>query len=501
MGNQAAVNYEGTAPREFTIDKTTPVINVSFNNNDVRNGKYYNAARVATVTIDEHNFLADEVTIDQTASIQRGSTGAPSPSGFGTSGDTHTATINYAADGNYTLTVSYTDMAGNEAEQVVVPEFTIDTTKPVVRFDENTVTDNMATNDVIAPSVIFDDTNFDANGINVTLTGARVDNHNHPFTRTVTQFGSVVTFSDFARVKESDDIYTAKATITDLAGNTAEATVRFSVNRFGSTFDFNDDEPTIDLVDSYYAQETGNVIIREVNVNKLTGYTLTVNRDGSNITLVEGEDFRVISSSIAGGYQYIYEIFPDVFTSEGTYSIIVQSVDEAGNTNTNSTVRTDDGINDYPVVFAIDKTLPTVSIDELDPEDRSNNNFNENTKTFRISVRDNNAMSRVVVTVDGNVVFDMEGQELAEYLEEHGGFVEITLDAASGYQTIKVQAFDGAGNESADTQYQVLVTTNFFVRFFYNKPLFYGSIIFLILLLLAIAYYIKKRMDKQKKNA
>ena len=501
VGNQAAVNYEGTAPREFTIDKTTPVINVSFNNNDARNGKYYNAARVATVTIDEHNFLADEVTIDQTASIQRGSTGAPSPSGFGTSGDTHTATINYAADGNYTLTVSYTDMAGNEAEQVVVPEFTIDTTKPVVRFDENTVTDNMATNDVIAPSVIFDDTNFDANGINVTLTGARVDNHNHPFTRTITQFGSVVTFSDFARVKESDDIYTARATITDLAGNTAEATVRFSVNRFGSTFDFNDDVPTMDLVDNYYAQETENVIIREVNVNRLTGYTLTVNRDGSNITLVEGEDFRVISSSIAGGYQYIYEIFPDVFTSEGTYSIIVQSVDEAGNTNTNSTVRTDDGVNDYPVVFAIDKTLPTVSIDELDPEDRSNNNFNENTKTFRISVRDNNAMSRVVVTVDGNVVFDMDGQELAEYLEEHGGFVEITLDAASGYQTIKVQAFDGAGNESADTQYQVLVTTNFFVRFFYNKPLFYGSIIFLILLLLAIAYYIKKRMDKQKKNA
>lgn len=501
VNHEATVNYEGVATQDFTIDKTTPVINVSFNNNDVRNGKYYNAARVATVSIDEHNFLADEVTIDQTASIQRGSTGAPSPSGFGTSGDTHTATINYAADGNYTLTVSYTDMAGNEAEQVVVPEFTIDTTKPVVRFDENTVTDNMATNDVIAPSVIFDDTNFDANGINVTLTGARVDNHNHPFTRTVTQFGSVVTFSDFARVKESDDIYTAKATITDLAGNTAEATVRFSVNRFGSTFDFNDDVPTMDLVDNYYAQETDNVIIREVNVNRLTGYTLTVNRDGSNITLVEGEDFRVISSQIAGGYQYIYEIFPEVFSSEGTYSIIVQSVDEAGNTNTNSTVRTDDGVNDYPVVFAIDKTLPTVSIDELDPEDRSNNNFNENSKTFRISVRDNNAMSRVVVTVDGNVVFDMEGQELAEYLEKHGGFVEITLDAASGYQTIKVQAFDGAGNESADTQYQVLVTTNFFVRFFYNKPLFYGSIILLILLLLAIAYYIKKRMDKQKKNA
>ncbi len=217
LGNRfdKPIFVDGTvAGSEFTIDKTTPVINVSFNNNDVRNGKYYNAARVATVTIDEHNFLADEVTIDQTASIQRGSTGAPSPSGFGTSGDTHTATINYAADGNYTLTVSYTDMAGNEAEQVVVPEFTIDTTKPVVRFDENTVTDNMATNDVIAPSVIFDDTNFDANGINVTLTGARVDNHNHPFTRTITQFGSVVTFSDFARVKESDDIYTAKATIT-----------------------------------------------------------------------------------------------------------------------------------------------------------------------------------------------------------------------------------------------------------------------------------------------
>lgn len=44
-----------TAPsvvqHQFTIDKTIPVLSVSYNNNNVTNGNYYNAQRTATITI------------------------------------------------------------------------------------------------------------------------------------------------------------------------------------------------------------------------------------------------------------------------------------------------------------------------------------------------------------------------------------------------------------------------------------------------------------------
>ena len=51
----------GTAAenKTFSIDTVAPVITVTWDNNDVRNGKYYNADRTATVTVKERNFNPD----------------------------------------------------------------------------------------------------------------------------------------------------------------------------------------------------------------------------------------------------------------------------------------------------------------------------------------------------------------------------------------------------------------------------------------------------------
>ena len=56
LGNTASVSYTGEAPQAFTIDRTPPLIEVTWDNTDARNGRYYNAARLATVRVADLSF-------------------------------------------------------------------------------------------------------------------------------------------------------------------------------------------------------------------------------------------------------------------------------------------------------------------------------------------------------------------------------------------------------------------------------------------------------------
>ena len=100
--------------QKFTVDKTAPVIDVSFDNNSAKNGNYYKADRTATIKITEHNFNSGSqyVNIPLTAD---GAT-APSVVGWSDSGDDHNATVSFNKDGKYSFTVDYTDLAGNKAQ-------------------------------------------------------------------------------------------------------------------------------------------------------------------------------------------------------------------------------------------------------------------------------------------------------------------------------------------------------------------------------------------------
>ncbi|MDO4413747.1 MAG: Ig-like domain-containing protein [Erysipelotrichaceae bacterium] len=499
VDHTANVHYEGVAPRDFTIDKTAPVITVTFNNNDVRNGKYYKEARIATVSINEHNFLANEVNIATQQNIQRGTTASPAPSGFSNNGDIHNATMNYNQDGNFSFTVDYTDMAGNPAQTVNISEFVIDQTAPTVKFDEATVRENLATAGDIAPSAIFDDTNFSGDLVNFILTGARTNEHDVIFAKNFNQFGGTITYNNFAVVKENDDVYTLVATIEDLAGNKADTEIHFSVNRFGSTFDLNDDADTMALVSGYYAQQPGSVFVREINVNSLTEHSVTVNRDGTNILLKEGTDYKLTEMNWNGGKQYVYEIFASVFEKEGSYSITVQSVDTAGNINTNSSVHRNEGITDFPVRFAVDRTLPVNNITEL-AADRLNR-ISAASKEFEADITDNMALSKIVITIDGNEVFNKDGKALADYLKSNNSKVYFTADASGSPQTISIKSYDGAGNESETTEYRVLVSDNALVQYYYNTPLFVGSLGGLAAVIFGILIAAKRKKENEEETA
>ena len=141
---------------KLDINITTPTIDVSFDNNTALNETYFNAPRTATVVITERsnhfNSVAATNGIVITAKDAEGKDveAAYTISGWtdeahGSNPDaaTHTATIAFKEDANYTFALSYTGKSGNPNSEVntgdsVAPyEFTVDTTVPDASISVN----------------------------------------------------------------------------------------------------------------------------------------------------------------------------------------------------------------------------------------------------------------------------------------------------------------------------------------------------------------------------
>ena len=496
---------------EFVIDRTAPIISVTFDNNDAQNGKYYKDPRIATVSIHEHNFRESDVNIAQTADIQQGSVSAPGVGGFGGGGDDHSASINYSQDGNYTIEVNYSDLAGNPAQVVRVDEFVIDQTPPTLKFimpDELKGISQIFQGD-IAPQIEFGDINMTRGMASIELKGMKANSDVLKLLEdSFENYKGTVRYENLKKVRESDDIYTATAVVTDLAGNKVEKTITFSVNRFGSTYDYNKDDFTTKLMGYYFTNAPGDVILREVNVNQLTDHKLTLYKDGDNWVLVEGKDYKFEERQVNGHYEYIYTILAKNFEEEGNYNIIASSKDKAANTNSNSAVKENDGSNEVPLRFAVDKTAPTNLITGVD---MSKNKFTESQIVLNIEPQDNmNAVARFRVRVldrKGNVLqeFEISGKELAEYFEEHNGIYQLTVNQNTGWQTIEVLTTDAAGNESVDysiennTAYRVLVTPNLFYQYIYRLPLVGATLA--IIGGLIFFWLWKRKKDEEEKEA
>ena len=120
-----------TDTRELKIDVTKPEIEISFDNENAVNGKYYNAQRKAKINIKELNFDAALVKVKAT---RNGKDFVPPISDWQSDKNNHYAYIDFLEDGDYALTVECTDLADNEADQESAEPFTIDKTMPKVEL-------------------------------------------------------------------------------------------------------------------------------------------------------------------------------------------------------------------------------------------------------------------------------------------------------------------------------------------------------------------------------
>lgn len=494
-GNKATdISFaDGTvASKSFTIDKTDPKIHVSYDNNSALNGNYYKATRTATITVTEHNFNPNRVNPLITATDNGASVGIPSISSWRNNGDVHTATITYSSDAYYTFDITMKDKAGNESANYTEETFYVDKTIPVLTISG--VANNSANIGDVIPVVSFSDTNFDPNQSTITLTGANRGSVKLDGSYSNGNNGRTFTFKNFAKEKEVDDIYTLTAATTDKAGNTFTKSITFSVNRFGSTYELS---KKLKEINGSYVKEPEDVVITETNPNSLKNIKITLFKNNETIVLEEGHDYRIdVSGGNGEWYRYKYTIFKDNFTENGVYRITVYSEDAAGNVAENTL-----DTKNMEVGFGVDSENPLINITNLEDE----TTYPVENLTVLMTATDNLVLSSVVVYLDGEEVPYKEwtAEEILELLSSDGEFNFDIAGDSKGAHNVKVIALDAAGNEQIVEVKDFYVTTDLWVRFFNNKPLFYGSI-GAVLLLLGFFFFIilgkKKKEDEEEEN-
>ena len=491
-GNQnTATDYGSSlAPQVFTVDKTLPVINVSYDNNAATNGNYYSAARTATISITEHNFETGRFIITTTATDNGVSKTAPGISGWTSNGDIHTATVSFTDDAYYTIGMSYTDMAGNQAEAFTEQNFYVDKTMPYVTLQG--IRNNSANNgETIGFILTCTDTNFDV--FAPVLTVARlVDGQNkvetYSFDRTVSVANGIQYVIDNL---PTDGIYSLVCTVYDKAGNAfnkiiylddngqevsemnvTDASVSlldFSVNRDGSAYKL--DDATVAMLGSYYIREADeNIVIYETNVDDLTDYVVELNGK----VLEEGKDYTIEKSG-GNGEWYIkkYIINRDLFEEEGEYKIVIHTKDSAENEAYSD-------IKGAELSFVVDKTAPEITVSGVENNGRYQVESQTVTviptddggklETLDISVLDNNGNP-----VEGYPV-SYEGSSLTDELDRNSGNITFAIPEGTGMSVV-INCSDVAGNAMKELTYtNIVVSTSGLTIFLANKPLFYGTV-------------------------
>jgi len=461
----------------FVIDNTDPVIKVSFDNNDVRNGKYFAADRTATVTITERNFKAEEVDWSGvTLSLDGAALTAPVATEVKSDDTTYERvyTISFAAEGDYTFKIDYTDLAGNVADTYVVADFTVDKTAPAL--DITGVADKSANNGTVAPVVTYSDINFNKDAVTITLSGANNGTVNYAAAYADITHGQTYTYENFKKVQSVDDIYTLTAKLTDMAGNETEKAITFSANRFGSVYSLEQVEGIL----GKYLQNEQDVVFTETNVDSLDreGIILKLTKNGTPADLVEGTDYTVELTGGNGQWSvYKYTVNKALFAEDGTYSISVYSKDAAGNVNENI-----DEAKEAEISFATDKTKPVIV-----PVDFENGKqYAVDSKTVTVEIKDNLALETVKIYLNGKEIeFTANGENYT-----------FTVPKSNSKQDVKFVATDAAGNEETIEIKGFLVNANIFVRWYNNTPLFIGSIVGVVVLALGATAFIVFKKKK-----
>lgn len=463
------------APQSFTIDTKTPTITLSFdNNNAYGEGRYYyQDKRVASITITEHNFDASRVVVNVASRDNKGGDAgnAPAVSEWTTAGgDDRRASVSFSDDSNYTISVQYIDMAGNEAVQTNEEKFCIDQKDPEIIITG--VSDHVATNAaVVAPVIEFKDTNIGST--NVTILGT--NNNKLEINESSTPNDETKIYS-LDNIKE-DDIYTLTAETTDKSGRPKMQSLKFSVNRNGSTYELSTD--TIKMLDTNngYTNSPVDVIVKEVNVNSLSQDKLSVvvSKDNNPVELVQDTENSTNDYFVSRGdsdeewstwSEYIYTIRKKNFDEDGNYIVRLYSEDEADNVSQNNLQTKKADIN-----FNVDKTDPNLSILNIEEGET----YPEDTRTASIKVEDNTYVSDVTIYVNDELYEHYDADAIKDKTQNNENFEAIVLNS-NDKQNIRIVAVDAAQNESSVEVGDFLVTTNLWVRFVNNKPLFYSVI-------------------------
>lgn len=501
--------------KRIVVDNIAPTAQVTYNEPVKKeNGiSYYNGNVDATVVITEANFYASDVSV--MVSKDGGAAYAVAPSWTDSNVNLHTGTFTVTGDGDYVVTISYRDKSSNEMVAYTSEQLTIDTDiqEPTITFNGNNETGHAYKGEIV-PQINFSDINYDSyevflyrtymNEIDVDITASK--NVNALFTISEESGSATLnifdTDADGNYDQNDDGIYRLVVTMNDKAGHTIEKEAYFTINRYGSVYAF--DEYLVELIadgGAYVNEITGDLIITEYNADQLVSDSLSIEitRDGKPLEDAKYTVSPAINENVAvgdsGWYQYEYVISKDNFVIDGIYKISISSKDATGNTPENSNYE------DKNILFRVDSTVPEItSITGLEESIVNNTEL-----TISYTVFDAIGLKSIKVYVDGEVL-----EEITEFSTDFNNYQgSFTLEESEAKREIRIVVEDMAGNitdtdsEDFSSAYvfnsNVTITTNALVRFYANKPLFYGSIAGVVGVTALAGFGIHLRMKRREK--
>lgn len=507
---------------KFTIDKKAPEATITFDvGDDTKDDAYYNSVRTATFAVEEHNYGSAVIKITKDGTDVSGSYDLNNWKPNDHAGDNHTQSVTLKEEsGYYQVSITVTDMAGNTF-QTSSKKFYIDLAAPEVHINVENVKNGAPSNDkTITPSISIVDHegNLDPESISLKVTVVKLTDENEIKSFTALDYHGLSAWKDGdGSIKldnenspneisfnmnnlEEDGIYTITVSASDLAGNTGGQSsedkqkgseYKLSVNRLGSTYEVDDKIVSKDPELRYYQNNDGSPFaftITEYNVNTLnpTDTIVKITCDGN---VIDNEVKATEETGDNTWSKYTYEFPPELFENSGKYIIKLYSVDAAGNENPLEINGDDERAT---VTFFIDNISPEVHFRDADDKTEFTNEdpYRTDLKHIEVEVYDNSMQEAQ------DVVFKLNGEELS--VNHDAGSMIYTFDIPSktSLQTLNMTLKDIAGNETDTGVEDFLITTNVFILWFKNTPLFIGTILALLAVIGGIVFAVVRKKPR-----
>lgn len=506
-GNAASADDSAT---RVIYDSISPTAEVKLTGivNTVGDIKYAGGTIGVNLTVTEANFFEDcyKATSNRSpVTISWNSVNA----------DTHNGSFTLNGDGEYDVNIVGMDYAGNEMAAYNSGKLVIDTSidAPEILVN-NAPCDGMAYKDDAVLSISYYDTNF--NSVDIKIYRTRLGEKDVDVTDlfikpgTVEQDGEggMAYIDTLTKTADNDGIYTVMVTVTDKAQNSASATATFTLNRFGSVYEYGDF--LTDLIKDggkFVKSVDEDLVITEFNADKLIdGSTkVEITRDGK---LIKNPIFTVKQVKAPnsergekGWYEYQYIISKDNFTEDGVYKVVISSKDATGNRPENSNYK------GMEIQFVVDSTSPEItSVTGLEKSI-----VNAEQVEVKYNVYDSIGLKSIKVYLNGELY-----EEITDFGDDINNYIgSLIINESNKAQSVRIVVEDLAGNitDTADENFTsaytmvdwITVSTSFFARFYANKPLFWGCIGGVLLLAIfcgiLIPIILKRREEEEEEEA